>query len=341
MKNVQTLILQMVAVSMLAGLLLQAFVRGGSVVWLLVLVVLHVPFMALAVSIRRGLRSNEQILSRLIVASTCCAGVSWASAPFLLTGLEATRISDLVVANTVMVSALIARIAITRWTVVLAFAWVSLGGLMLALLVNGGQAATGYLTFIAFVLMGLTYVGLMPVPVASIEKPAVEPDEPRIQGMDSQGEDLSAEIAAKQALLASLEAGSEMSTEDAGKIQRLEDAGIDSLQGLANVGHDESAFQFKLAAFYQQHPADFEQVFVKLDADDRPGALDILDGAASALLDIGAVELSARVREVPSELDDLARVDDAIMSCQVRHIALLEGIAVYLAESSEDPERNS
>ena len=338
MKTVQTLILQMVAVSMLAGFLLQVFVGGGSVVWLLVLVVLHVPFMALAISIRRGFRANEQVLSRLIIASTCCAGLSWASAPFLLAGLEATRLSDLVVANTVMVSALIARIAIARWTVVLSFAWVALGGLMLALLINGGQAATGYLTFIAFVLMGLTYVSLMPV--ESIETRAGVSDDLDVQDANSQGKDLSAEIAAKQALLASLEAGSDLSTEDSGKIQRLEDAGVDSLQGLANAGHDEAAYQFKLAAFYQQHPADFEQVFVKLDADDRPGALEILEGASSALLDIGAMELSARVREVPDQLDDPARVDDAIMSCQVRHIALLEGIAVYLAESSEDPQRN-
>ncbi|MEM7366736.1 MAG: hypothetical protein AAF525_22190 [Pseudomonadota bacterium] len=339
MKHVQALILQMVTVSMLAGFLLQMFVGEGSIAWLLVLVALHVPFMALAISIRRGLNTDEQTLSRLVIACTCCAGLSWAAAPFLLTGLEATRIHDLVVANTVMVSALIARIAMARWTVVLSFAWVSLGGLMLALLISGGQAATGYLTFIAFVLMGLTYVSLVPVENdVDVARTDRMENEASHTGPVTDPTDLAADLAAKQALLASIEAGAELTTEDEKKIQRLEDAGIDSLLGLYNAGNDESAYQFKLAAFYQQHPADFEQVFVKLDAGDREGAIALLEGAASALQDIGAAELSERVRHVPDQLDDPENVDDAIMSCQVRHIALLEGIAVYLAESTGNEE---
>ena len=339
MKHVQALILPMVTVSMLAGFLLQIFAGEGSIAWLLVLVVLHVPFMALAISLRRGLNTDDQVLSRLVIACASCAGLSWSAAPFLLTGLEATRIHDLVVANAVMVSALIARIAMARWTVVLSFAWVSLGGLMLALLIIGGQSAFGYLAFIAFILMGLTYVSLLPVAndVGFDRTDRIE-NEARHTLPVSDPTDLAPDVAAKQALLASIEAATEMTIEDEKKIQRLEDAGIDSLRGLYNAGDDESAYQFKLAAFYQQHPADFEQVFVKLDAGDKPGALALLEGASSALQDIGAVELSERVRHVPDQLDDPEGVDDAIMSCQVRHIALLEGIAVYLAESSGNEE---
>jgi hypothetical protein len=323
--------------------------QGAIFGWLFMVLVLNSPLTAVVNLYQRRPRddSEMQTWGRYFMAGCLLSGLAWGLAPFMLLDDFASPYNFLIYFTLIGVCASVSGLYSSGPTITALFVISALLPVAVVFYTDGRDLYMAMGVFFALFTIGAIYVSIRRESLPGVLPRDVRtpPDDDNTltgQAQDDRSDRDRAQ-AAKRDLLASLDQqpsspasrGQSAAGAAGDKIQRLEDAGIDSRIGLASFDNNLLEYQGHLAMVYENNAADFEQVFVCLDNDNHTQALEIVRNLRQVLERIGALELQYRLVELEPALGSGEPLDDMIMSCQVRHIAMLEGIAVYLSDVAD------